>query len=61
MSCFISRWRRGFFGPIVDQLGQNGLLKQDGGGFRRVVIEKPFGHDLQSAKDLNAQILKQGR
>ncbi len=49
-----------FFGPIVDQLGQAGLLKQDGGRFRRVVIEKPFGHDLQSAKDLNTQILKQG-
>ena len=49
-----------FFGPIVDQLGQAGLLKQDGGRFRRVVIEKPFGNDLKSAQDLNARILKQG-
>ena len=48
-----------FFGGIVEQLGQSGLLKQDG-GFRRVVIEKPFGHDLASAKALNAQILGQG-
>jgi glucose-6-phosphate 1-dehydrogenase len=27
--------------------------------FRRVIIEKPFGNDLQSARDLNARILKQ--
>ena len=49
-----------FFGPIVDHLGQSGLLKQVDGQFRRVIIEKPFGSDLQSAKDLNARILKQG-
>jgi glucose-6-phosphate 1-dehydrogenase len=46
-----------FFGPIVDQLGEAGLAKEDK-GYRRVVIEKPFGHDLQSAKALNARILK---
>ena len=33
-------------------LGRNGMLTQDR-GFRRVVIEKPFGSDLQSARDLN--------
>ena len=49
-----------FFGVIVDRLGESGLLKEADGKFRRVVIEKPFGHDLQSARDLNAQILKQG-
>ena len=51
-----------FFGTIVDHLGESGLLKQgpDGQPFRRVVIEKPFGSDLQSARDLNARILKQG-
>ncbi len=49
-----------FFGPIVEQLGQNGLLKQDGGRFRRVIIEKPFGSDLPSAQALNARILAQG-
>ncbi len=49
-----------FFGPIVDQLGAAGLLKQDNGRFRRVVIEKPFGSDLPSAQALNARILKQG-
>jgi glucose-6-phosphate 1-dehydrogenase len=45
-----------FFGPIVEQLGKAGLAKQDQ-GWRRVVIEKPFGHDLPSARALNRQIL----
>ena len=48
-----------FFGPIVEQLGQAGLLQQQDGAFRRVVIEKPFGSDLASARALNARILKQ--
>ena len=48
-----------FFGTVVEGLGAAGLLKQEGGNFRRVVIEKPFGSDLPSAKALNAQILKQ--
>jgi glucose-6-phosphate 1-dehydrogenase len=47
-----------FFGPIVDGLGAAGLLRQADGAFRRVVIEKPFGADLASAKALNARILK---
>ncbi|MDF2599001.1 MAG: glucose-6-phosphate dehydrogenase [Methylobacterium brachiatum] len=49
-----------FFGTIVDGLGQAGLLRQENGDFRRVVIEKPFGSDLASARELNARILKQG-
>jgi len=48
-----------FFGPVVDALGQAGLLKEDNGHWRRVVIEKPFGHDYASAKALNAEIRKQ--
>ena len=45
-----------FFGPLVHALGEAGLLgEQD--GFRRVVIEKPFGTDLASARALNKQIL----
>jgi glucose-6-phosphate 1-dehydrogenase len=47
-----------FFGPIVEQLGRAGLTRQSENGWRRVIIEKPFGHDLPSAKALNAQILK---
>jgi glucose-6-phosphate 1-dehydrogenase len=48
-----------FFGPVVDQLGEAGLLKEEGETFRRIVIEKPFGEDLASARTLNARILKQ--
>ena len=48
-----------FFGIVVDQLGAAKLVtEEEGRGWRRVVIEKPFGHDLASAKALNAQVLK---
>jgi glucose-6-phosphate 1-dehydrogenase len=46
-----------FFGPIVEQLGHVGLTQQTERAWRRVIIEKPFGHDLSSAKALNSQIL----
>jgi glucose-6-phosphate 1-dehydrogenase len=46
------------FGPIVEQLGAAGLANEFEGGFRRVIIEKPFGSDLASAKALNTQILR---
>lgn len=46
-----------FFAPIAGKLGEAGLVKDDR-GFRRVIVEKPFGHDLQSARDLNAYLLK---
>ena len=45
-----------FFAPIVQQLGRLGLSRQENGGWRRVVIEKPFGHDLESAQALNREI-----
>jgi glucose-6-phosphate 1-dehydrogenase len=45
-----------FFASIVQQLGTSGLAKQEDGRWRRVVIEKPFGHDLDSAKALNRDI-----
>jgi glucose-6-phosphate 1-dehydrogenase len=40
---------------IVEQLGQAGLNRSDS-GWARIVAEKPFGHDLESARELNAQI-----
>ncbi len=49
-----------FFGPIVDGLGGAKLLEQKDGAFRRVVIEKPFGADLPTARALNARLLKAG-
>ncbi len=47
-----------FFSPLIEQLGRAGLTRQSESGWRRVIIEKPFGHDLASAKTLNAQVLK---
>jgi glucose-6-phosphate 1-dehydrogenase len=45
-----------FFNIVVAGLGQAGLTMEHDGQWRRVVIEKPFGHDLASAKALNAEI-----
>ncbi|WP_027531808.1 glucose-6-phosphate dehydrogenase [Bradyrhizobium sp. WSM3983] len=45
------------FAPIVRQLGRLGLLKEVHGAWRRLVIEKPFGTDLASARALNAELL----
>ena len=45
-----------FFGDIVRRLGEAGLTGQDGGAWRRVVIEKPFGRDLDSARALNGEL-----
>ena len=47
-----------FFGDIVERLGKAGLTTESQGAPRRVVIEKPFGNDLASAKALNRRILK---
>ena len=45
------------FPLIVAQLGRCGLDHEvHGGGWRRMVIEKPFGRDLDSAKRLNREI-----
>jgi glucose-6-phosphate 1-dehydrogenase len=43
-----------FFGTIAEHLKKDGLTNVR--GFKRLVIEKPFGHDLESAKALNKQI-----
>jgi len=44
-----------FFAPIVKRLGEAELVKEDH-GWRRVIIEKPFGHDYDSARSLNKEI-----
>ncbi len=44
-----------FFGAAVKNLGASGLAGEDG-GWRRVVIEKPFGKDLESAQSLNRAV-----
>src|SRR3989440_1792430 len=44
-----------FFPVIVERLGGSGIAHA-GGGWKRVVVEKPFGHDLKSAQELNRSI-----
>jgi glucose-6-phosphate 1-dehydrogenase len=46
----------GLFGDAVHQLKEHGLVEPTDESWRRVVIEKPFGHDLESARELNRMI-----
>lgn len=43
-----------FFSTISEQIGKSGLL--DTGGWHRLVVEKPFGMDLDSARELNSTL-----
>ena len=45
-----------YFSPIVRQLGSAGLVEEKDGHWRRVVIEKPFGRDYETARKLNREI-----
>jgi glucose-6-phosphate 1-dehydrogenase len=47
-----------FFLEVTENLSRAGLLDQSGGCWRRVVIEKPFGRDLPSARRLNSDLAK---
>ncbi|WP_019810590.1 glucose-6-phosphate dehydrogenase [Saccharomonospora halophila] len=44
------------FPTVTKQLARCGLASSDEDAWRRVVIEKPFGHDLDSARELNAVV-----
>jgi len=44
------------FAEIVQQLGKAGLAREESGFWRRVIVEKPFGRDLDSAMELNRQL-----
>jgi len=46
------------FEPTIKQLAASQLLRQTKTAWRRLIIEKPFGHDLASAKELDRTILK---
>ena len=43
------------FHTVAEQLSASGLAKEDD-GWRRVIVEKPFGYDLESARSLNARL-----
>jgi glucose-6-phosphate 1-dehydrogenase len=45
-----------FFGEIVERLAGVGLAGEEAGRFRRIVVEKPFGNDLDSARALSRQL-----
>jgi glucose-6-phosphate 1-dehydrogenase len=45
------------FAPIGTHLGESGLAREDNGAWRRIIIEKPFGTDLASARALNQKLL----
>ena len=47
-----------FFSTIIEQLGACSLSHEENGQWRRVIIEKPFGHDYESACVLNQEIQK---
>ncbi len=44
------------FGPVVDHLGSSGLARARSGSWVRIIVEKPFGTDLASARALNARL-----
>lgn len=43
----------GLFPTVIQQLKRSGLADSTPNAWRRVVVEKPFGHDLESARELN--------
>ena len=43
------------FGTVGDRLAAAGLTNEDE-GWRRIIVEKPFGYDLESARTLNAEL-----
>ena len=47
-----------FFADITHRLGDHGMTTGENGAWVRVIIEKPFGTDLESAKKLNSEINK---
>ncbi len=46
------------FGQVVEQIHRAGLLQENGTGWQRIVVEKPFGHDLESARQLNVELTR---
>ncbi|MGA8657896.1 MAG: glucose-6-phosphate dehydrogenase [Chthoniobacterales bacterium] len=45
-----------YFADIAQQLSEHGLTREENGRWRRVIIEKPFGHDLASARELSSKL-----
>src|SRR5215471_12812959 len=45
-----------YYATVAEQLGAARLADSSPGGWRRIVVEKPFGHDLTSARSLNERL-----
>jgi glucose-6-phosphate 1-dehydrogenase len=46
------------FGEVIEQVHRAGLLNREGAAWQRIVVEKPFGHDLASAQALNRELTR---
>ena len=46
------------FANVTEKIVKNGLGKEENGHWRRFIFEKPFGRDFESAKNLNAELLR---
>jgi glucose-6-phosphate 1-dehydrogenase len=47
-----------FYDEAIQMIGENKLNHPEAGGWTRIIIEKPFGHDLESARALNRMALQ---
>ena len=45
-----------FAAPVAERLARSGLAEESGGGARRLIVEKPFGIDLESSRALNRSL-----
>lgn len=46
------------FAPVTKEIERSGLSREEKGLWRRFIYEKPFGRDLESAKNLNRELLE---
>jgi len=46
------------YSGVIDRLGATGLAAPPPQGWRRIIVEKPFGTDLATARELNARVLR---
>jgi glucose-6-phosphate 1-dehydrogenase len=58
--CFTCRRPPSQFAEVTEMLAQAELLRKHDGdeGWQRIVVEKPFGHDLASARQLNLELTR---
>ena len=56
--CSTSPFQPSQFGTVAEQISQAHLLNKEGAGWQRIVVEKPFGHDLASAQELNRELTR---